>query len=497
MYLIWCKLPPREDEHLHKNTLYLFRIFIIYNKKNLDEEDLLKIRGNIEFLCANLEDLNAKKSRLKYPKDIQFHNLLSGEVFSEIKDRYSKSILDESINFTFPTSLPLPRLPILKHDNVRYIDLDDKFIDDAIPLGYHLKDGVITTHITYIPINKFSQDCVIFGKSGSGKTYFLANLVHEFYKKTKDRRLGILILNVAKENQEIFYQDFLILKYSDADFKIPYFFSDDTNKLEKHLQETATYICASLGLKNVFEKIIYRSMVGIIRLEGHLPKNFYELLELVENYMNINSYGPEEQANLMQAFRNRKNVFEEEKIQDVLNLSEEIPEWLNDWMNGKNIYLDLSVCSKFIKLLVVNAIFQLIRVITKDIESDELRNLIIIDEAHVILEKPITNNSDDADFIMKEQMSKIFSELLKEYRSRGVGFIIVDQSPERLFEDVSSQPSIKFLLRLDYPNNLLFSEDPEERQMLSQLENRLLLVNNGTTGEKFLLKTPNLYKSNY
>ena len=125
----------------------------------------------------------------------------------------------------------------------------------------------------------------------------------------------------------------------------------------------------------------------------------------------------------------------------------------------------------------------------EDIEFYELRKLIIIDEAHVILEKPITTNSDDADFIMKEQMSKIFSELLKEYRSRGVGFIIADQSPERLFDDVSSQPSIKVLLRLDYPNNLLFSEDPEERQMLSQLQNRLALVNNGTTGEKYLIKT--------
>ncbi len=105
------------------------------------------------------------------------------------------------------------------------------------------------------------------------------------------------------------------------------------------------------------------------------------------------------------------------------------------------------------------------------------------------MEKPITNNSDDADFIMKEQMAKIFSELLKEYRSRGVGFVIADQSPSQLFEDVVSQPSIKVIFRQDYPNNTLFSEDPFERQMLTQLENRLALVNNGATGEKYLIKT--------
>ena len=90
---------------------------------------------------------------------------------------------------------------------------------------------------------------------------------------------------------------------------------------------------------------------------------------------------------------------------------------------------------------------------------------------------------------MKEQMAKIFSELLKEYRSRGVGIIIADQSPARLFDDVVSQPSIKVIFREDYPNNLLFSEDPIERQILTQLANRLALVINGATGEKYLIRT--------
>ncbi len=66
-------------------------------------------------------------------------------------------------------------------------------------------------------------------------------------------------------------------------------------------------------------------------------------------------------------------------------------------------------------MLIVNAIFQLIITVTKDNEAEELKYLIVIDEAHAILENPITTNSDDADFIMKEQMAKIFSELFKEY----------------------------------------------------------------------------------
>jgi len=50
-----------------------------------------------------------------------------------------------------------------------------------------------------------------------------------------------------------------------------------------------------------------------------------------------------------------------------------------------------------------------------------------------------------------------------------------------------SQPSIKVIFREDFPNNLLFSEDPNERDVLTQLPNRLALVFNGATGEKYLI----------
>ena len=209
----------------------------------------------------------------------------------------------------------------------------------------------------------------------------------------------------------------------------------------------------------------------------------------MEKYVQQNPYGNETQSNLIQALRNRIKVFDEKHIQNVMKTSDNLPKWIDGWLKGKKIFVDLSACNKFTKLLIVNAIFQLIRSITKDIETEELKHLIVIDEAHAILEKPITTNSDDADFIMKEQMTKIFSELLKEYRSRGVGFIIADQSPKRLFDDVSSQPSIKIIFRVDYPNNILFSEDIKERQLLTQLSNRLALVINGATGEKYLIKT--------
>jgi hypothetical protein len=487
LFIMWRR-EPRSEKSQEQSNLFNIRVFVRYCFEGSNTEEELRLKGILQFLAMDIENQMGDRAKVVNPSDISHIDLLKGEVFKNEKESL-RTFVQEDVNFDFPENLPLPKLPILKNENVRYIDINDEFKKNAITVGKHIKDGVITDHETFVPINKLPQDLAIFGKSGSGKTYFLARFIDKLSDKAK--KVGILVLNVAKESQQIFYRDFKKVKYSDDVFHIPYFIEAEKETLQKRLQETATYICASLGLKNVFEKIIYRTEVGFLELKGQLPEYFIALLKGVETYIRNNPYGPEEQANLLQVFRNRMNTFDEDKVQDVLKITESLPNWVSEWINGENIFLDLSMCSKFVKMLIVNAIFQLVRTLTKDSEAEELKYLIVIDEAHAILEKPITTNSDDADFIMKEQMAKIFSELLKEYRSRGVGFVIADQSPARLFDDVVSQPSIKVIFREDYPNSLLFSEDPAERQILTQLPNRLALVINGATGEKYIIKTIN------
>ncbi len=412
--------------------------------------------------------------------------IFSCNIFSHFPTKHEPFItLRDKIDFDFPDILPLPQIPIIENENVRYVDIKEEYLSEAISIGNHIKNGIITDHEIYLPINKLPQDLEIFRKSGSGKTYFLARFIYQLSLKAPN--VGILVLNLAKESQELYYKNIKTIKYSDDEFHIPYYL--ELPHKEKPLQETATYICVSLGLKNVYEKIIYHSEIGFVKNNGKLPMWFITLLRGVERFMEKHPYGSESQANLLQALRNRIKVFKNTKIQSVLKLTGILPKWFSEWLDGKNIFLDVSMCEKFSKMLIINAILQLIRIVTKDSEIEELKHLIVIDEAHAILEKPITTNSDDADFIMKEQMAKIFSKILKEYRSRGLGIIIADQWPNQLFDDVASQPSIKVLFKLDYPNNLIFSEDPYERKVLTQLQNQLALVNNGATGEKYLIKS--------
>ncbi len=233
LFILWQE-EPRISESQERLNSYNLKFFLNYELKNSNVQEHSNLKGILKFLSMDIETNKGKRASLEKCTDISLQDVLEGNVFNNNKD-FLKQVVQEEVNFDFPENLPLPRLPILENENVRYIDINDKFKKKAISVGRHIKDGIITNHTTYVPINKLPQDLAIFGKSGSGKTYFLAKFINELNSKAKD--VGILVLNVAKASQEIFYKNFLKIKYSDDDFHIPYFIEGAPESLNKYLQE--------------------------------------------------------------------------------------------------------------------------------------------------------------------------------------------------------------------------------------------------------------------
>jgi hypothetical protein len=167
----------------------------------------------------------------------------------------------------------------------------------------------------------------------------------------------------------------------------------------------------------------------------------------------------------------------------------DIPAWFKEWREGKKVFLDISMCTIYEKRLITSALFQLIRALTPDIELGKLQNVIVIDEAHQILEKPITKNFDDDDFISREQLELLFNELLREFRSKGLSFILSDQTPSRLFDCVTTLPSLKIIFRVGYPCNKTMIGNAKEQELIILQKNRQALVLNGISGHKYLIET--------
>ncbi|MFX1599710.1 MAG: hypothetical protein ACFFB6_03865, partial [Promethearchaeota archaeon] len=238
--------------------------------------------------------------------------------------------------------------------------------------------------------------------------------------------------------------------------------------------------------------IMYLVLISFIRVNGKIPKSLKTLFKGLRKWFRIYKYHKKFQTNILRAIQNRVLTLLSNPILDkTLELTSgfKIPKWFQEWKAGKTIFIDLSMCNIYIKRLLSFAIFQMVKTLTPDIEAGNLQNIIIIDEAHQITEKPITTNPDDDDFIAREQLEKVFNSLLREFRSKGLSFILADQLPHRLFSCVTALPSLRILFRLSHLDNVIFTHNQRIQEYLTLQKNRHAIVLNGNNEEFFVIKT--------
>ncbi len=505
VYIMWKKATPRKIEKIRykiqrmkfkdedekkqylkmwEEELFRVRIFVSYRifEKDLRERELelQRIEGRIKSLTMSGRNLK-KAAQIKRVTSGTYGNILRVNLFS------GSYITPYCVDFDILKITPLVKPFTLESENVKYIPTDISN-PDYILIGRHVNQGRKTEHRMLIQKNGFAQSLLVAGQQGTGKTYLLAQIVNEFHKKAPD--IGILILNLGKGNQEGFYKTDKVIKFGSPDFHVPYFVNG--HYLERSIQETATYLIASTGLKNIVEKNMVNVMQAFIDKKGKLPRSLKFLFKELIRYFDLHPYHVKFQTNILRALKNRVlSLLSNPVLEKAINLApnDEIPQWFKDWRKGKKVFLDLSMCNIYEKRLITNAIFQLIRSRTPDIEVGKLQNIILIDEAHQILEKSITNNYDDDDYISRTQLEKIFNELLREFRSKGFSFILSDQTPSRLFDCVITLPSLKILFRVGHPCNTRLVGNQKEQDFLMLQKNRQALVLNGITGEKYIIET--------
>jgi hypothetical protein len=102
-------------------------------------------------------------------------------------------------------------------------------------------------------------------------------------------------------------------------------------------------------------------------------------------------------------------------------------------------------------------------------ESPVLKNLLVVEEAHLIMKK----NVESAEVVTAESMlGEIFDRMLAELRSQGVGLILIDQSPSQLVLNVIANTGTKIIHRLAFPGDIqvitdsLGIQEPDELRYL-------------------------------
>jgi len=517
-FILWQKDDSVDQVKLGKISvfeLYKLKIFvrIIMDKKSLSVKkfEVSKLLGQLQYVTMDIKNIFGERANFREINHNTWENILATDVFwvnrldehtglkySYIKQKLPKEkipafISPGQVDFTFSEDLPLPKAFNLPNENVNYLPASESD-NSQILLGKVVNKGVLTNNNKSLPIVHFAHSIFIAGQTGTGKTSLLGHICKEFHDKVPN--IGVLILNLGKGKQEGFYKTDVILKFGTPEFHVPYYYKGEY--LDKSLQETASYLIASLGLKSPCDKILYIVLKSFIFWNRAIPKSLKTLFRGLRKYFRKYKYHKKFQTNILRAIQNRVLTLLSDPVLDkTLELSHdyEIPKWFQEWNAGKTVFIDLSMCNIYVKRLLTFAIFQMVKTLTPDIEAGNLQNIIVVDEAHQITERPITTNADDDDFISREQLEKIFNTLLREFRSKGLSLILVDQTPHRLFSCVTALPSLKILFRLSHLDNQIFTHNREIQEYLTLQKNRHAIVLNGNNEEIFVIKTIDYFYS--
>ena len=481
-----------------------FKIMSYESKKTIDP----LLQAELDFLVLNILNLKKEGAYIKEVSSDIWKRILEGKIFwknhkqlytgkryGQIIDKIPMMIKPSFLrpyngDFNFPKNSGLLTPFVLEDEKI--VDLDISENDkEFIWFGKILRQGVPTEDNAYFHINNLSQSCIIAGETGTGKTNCASIIVNEIRRKAP--HIGILTIGLSKKNQHFFFNPDKIIRYGDDDLKIPYFVKPkyDVRTLEKYAQETAMYLTAAIGLKGTATTCTYNTMMAYDGAQN-CPETPTGLFESTLNYLDHpdHKYHEKFQTNIKsEILNNVTQRFNDPIIEKHLTLTPNIPSWFNEWQNGMNIYLDLTEASFWSKIITCFALFQMVKTLTSHFNGHTLNNLIVIDEVKHLAARPLSTLPYDDARIAKERLEIIMKELLEEFRSRGIAFLLIDTDPSAVFKSISKSPGIKFVFGLGIESGKRFTPDIKELKYIKNQENRHAIFFNGATGEEFIIKT--------
>ncbi len=516
IYVLWQKddsilgggIEETELEKEYKlDENYKIKIFVSimprFDESSDIEKQMEELKGHIEYLTTDIHNIDGMKATIRQAPNETWENILSERPFwknllGKVTGRYYRGIQDqisedkmpgfvnpEIVDFEIPEHILIDKAIHVRNENISFTQRPNK---NEISLGYYISRGVITERIASLPVNDLTRHAFVGGKTGVGKTRFVNFLQHEISKKIP--KCGVLIIGLRKSKEDIPYNLDITLRYGDPDFRVPYYFKREN--IEVTFEELAALLVSSMGLKQPVDHAMYNAMIAYFEKNNDLPPSLKSLVGKLLIWFKDHPYDKEYQTNIVNAIENRIYKWVKSPILDKITRLPSIkPYWFIEWMNGKNVFIDISesICNKFMKKLLINLIFQMIQIFFPQIKTNELKNLVILDEVGDILKIPATNIARDDDFVSQYFLEEVFCNFLEAFRSRGIGLITTAQLPSQLFESIYTLPNIHILFTLGHGCTKLFTNDREEQDSLMLLGKRKAIVKDGINSRNFAIYT--------
>lgn len=357
----------------------------------------------------------------------------------------------------------------------------------------------------------FAKHAVIVGMPGTGKTTFSLNLLLQFYKK------GIPFLAVEPTKSEYrallnAIPDLQIFTPGNKEispFVLNPFIPPKGIPIIKYIPSLFSAFQAAFSMPSPLDSAFLKAIRMAYTKYGWrdysqagdadvTPFGMHEFIMVFKDMIQNMNYGKDVKGNLQSAGALRlANIIDQNK--DIFDTIHTIP--IEDLLKKPTV-IELNAIDNMEQKSLIMAILLInisVYIKNNQTEGATLQNVILMDEAHVLLDANGRNDSGDSK--NENFAAKLIVNLIAEIRAYGTSIIIADQRPSMLGSPIIANTDIKIMFRLtdkrekELIGNSTDMDDNMQRQ-LSNLEMRQAFVYYHRLLQPQLVITPDIRKNN-
>lgn len=315
-----------------------------------------------------------------------------------------------------------------------------------------------------IPAEDVTSHLLIAGTTGSGKTQRAAALLNSLSK----RRFQVVVIESAKKTyrhllrrKEVSTRILSLGVSGTTALRINPFYFEPGTSLKRHISIFSDALAdllpveALIGpkLREAIQKCYLRYKwdieTGVFRGDGDsIYPNMADLHLEVMAVAAALKYGPELNSNYQGALLGRTKLFIDELYQDIFGWGGSAS--LSEVFDEDDIIIEmdeLPPSEAKMPSFVLSLLLERMRS-WQQRQSQKRDLVIVIEEAHNLLEKSLEAQKSDREMGSGGFLLKQIVRLLQEGREAGMGIIVVDQSPASLADAVIRNTNTKMILRI-------------------------------------------------
>lgn len=330
--------------------------------------------------------------------------------------------------------------------------------ENNIHIG-RLKTNDVSNIVIGCPEKAFTKHALVVGTPGSGKTTFSVDILLQFARK------GIPFLAIEPTKAE--YRGMIDAvpelriftpgNNAVSPFIINPFIPPKGIRIEQYIPSLASAFKAAFSMPSPLDMIFLKAIRSCYTQYGWKDYSMvgdpdvtlfglYEFIVAFKKLMDNTSYSKDVRGNIESAglLRLTNLIEQNSNIYDSINT---VP--IEDLLNAPTVLELNSIDNSEQKSLLMALLLINICVYTKHnhIGDGELKNVILIDEAHVLLGGGSAISKDGSPDSQGTTI-KALQDMIAEIRSYGTSIIIADQSPTKVSREVVANTDIKISFRL-------------------------------------------------